>query len=158
MSRYAKQPGSAPHFLCYHSCVKTSRAWLRDTTFIGKYALLLLGPAPIVVARADRNVVVVGGWLRLRLSESGAVLCKLLRAELDRAFRLHFGRRPEPGKSLDSAEDLAEVIDGESDMDTMEGGAIGDMPQKPLDCRSSELALSAVYRLLCLDKRTSYSK
>jgi hypothetical protein len=38
MTRYAKHPGSAPHFLCYHSCLKNFKV-------TNEFHLEILSPA-----------------------------------------------------------------------------------------------------------------
>ena len=118
-------------FLCYHSCVRTSKAFIHDSTFVGKYALLLFGSSSeFTITTADaasaamaaagggggggsasgggggggsgasgggkksteRDTVVIDGWIRLRMPEVGAVLCKLLRSELEKVLRMKIQR------------------------------------------------------------------
>lgn len=69
--------GGVAGWLCYHSCVKTSKAFIHDSTFVGKYAILLFGGDMAITG--DRDKVVIDKWIGLKMPEGGAVLCKALR-------------------------------------------------------------------------------
>lgn len=86
-------------FLCYHTCIKTSKPFLHDCTWVGKYALLIF--AGEVRITKERNAVIVNRWIKLHMPERGAVLCKLLRREIDRLM-LNKIRNPAADLTRDS--------------------------------------------------------
>jgi hypothetical protein len=197
---YGRQPGRAPSFLVFHSCVETTKAYLHDSTFVGKYALLLFGSGGLRIAagkgrselgtgtdsasawgrgkdraategrgKSGRDCLcVVDGWIRLRMPEAGAVLCKLLRREIDGALR----RRVRKAGSSSDADANADA-DADADADEtrlvderrdegltggVHGGGEGPKAAEfSPDDRAATLALAAVRELLALDKRDSYA-
>ncbi|CAM6062960.1 unnamed protein product [Sphagnum tenellum] len=68
-------------FLVFHEKVETSKVYLRDTTVISPYALLLFGGAINVQHQSGR--VIVDGWLEMNAPAQTAVLFKELRITLD---------------------------------------------------------------------------
>ncbi|CAM6038869.1 unnamed protein product [Sphagnum compactum] len=68
-------------FLVFHEKVETSKVYLRDTTVISPYALLLFGGAINVQHQSGR--VIVDGWLEMNAPAQTAVLFKELRIALD---------------------------------------------------------------------------
>jgi ATP-dependent RNA helicase DHX29 len=64
--------------------VRTSRAFLRDTTVVGAVPLLLFGGSLDV--RHGDGTVVIDGWLTVRAAAPTAVLVKKLRGALDAAL------------------------------------------------------------------------
>jgi hypothetical protein len=174
-----------PKFACFHKCVATSKPFLHDLTFVGKYALLLFATGTIAITSSssdnnnnqdggdgngnsrngvggekggsrgsgggggkrtgggdgERDTVVLDGWVRLHIPEHGAVLCKLLRAEVELALQRRIRRPASEGQ----------------------GGAVGSggvssgLQVGDDGSRSSALALAAVRKLIHLDKYGSYS-
>ena len=82
LSTNATSTASGSGWICYHSCVKTTKAYLHDSTAIGKYALLLFSSSDMELTEG-RGSVVVDGWIKIKMPEKGSVLCKLLRKELE---------------------------------------------------------------------------
>ncbi|KAL3698119.1 hypothetical protein R1sor_012195 [Riccia sorocarpa] len=74
-------------FLVYHEKVETSRVYLRDTTVISPYALLLFGGVISVQHQTGR--VTVDQWLEMNSPAQTAVLFKNLRAALDALLDEH---------------------------------------------------------------------
>ncbi|KAL2644845.1 hypothetical protein R1flu_012432 [Riccia fluitans] len=74
-------------FLVYHEKVETSKVYLRDTTVISPYALLLFGGAISVQHQTGR--VTVDQWLEMSSPAQTAVLFKNLRAALDALLDEH---------------------------------------------------------------------
>ena len=200
-------------FLCFHSCVRTSKAFIHDSTFIGKYALLLFGPSTdFTITTADaasaamaangggsggsgggggggggsgaatkksteRDTVVIDGWIRLRMPEEGAVLCKLLRSELERVLRAKIQRpgattTPTTAASAGTtstsnaalpiaatgagavAEGRGEDgFEGESGTDDGEAPPTYAAPVETTEDRTARLAIRAVRDLVMLDRR-----
>jgi ATP-dependent RNA helicase DHX29 len=64
--------------------VRTSRAFLRDTTVVGAIPLLLFGGSLDV--RHSDGTVIIDGWLTVRAAAPTAVLVKKLRGALDAAL------------------------------------------------------------------------
>ncbi|MCO5571415.1 hypothetical protein L7F22_025155 [Adiantum nelumboides] len=65
-------------FLMYHEKVKTSKVYIRDTTIVSPYTLLLFGGA--ISVQHQTGQVSVDGWLRMNAPAQTAVLFKELRA------------------------------------------------------------------------------
>ncbi|OAE31756.1 hypothetical protein AXG93_4874s1190 [Marchantia polymorpha subsp. ruderalis] len=74
-------------FIVFHEKVETSRVYLRDTTVISPYALLLFGGAINVQHQTGR--VTVDSWLEMNSPAQTAVLFKNLRAALDSLLDEH---------------------------------------------------------------------
>ncbi|KAI5058462.1 hypothetical protein GOP47_0026632 [Adiantum capillus-veneris] len=68
-------------FLMYHEKVKTSKVYIRDTTIVSPYTLLLFGGA--ISVQHQTGHVSVDGWLKMNAPAQTAVLFKELRAALD---------------------------------------------------------------------------
>jgi hypothetical protein len=119
----------------------TSKPFLRDATFLGKYAVLLFHTGDIRISGSSdskhRDSVVVDGWVPLRLPEAGAVLVKLLRQELDSVFR----RRIEQVNYSPTGESIS---GDEPEQSAQSKGTSG------FD-RTAALTLDAVRRLIHLD-------
>ncbi|MCO5562598.1 hypothetical protein L7F22_016226 [Adiantum nelumboides] len=65
-------------FLMYHEKVKTSKVYIRDTTIVSPYTLLLFGGA--ISVQHQTGQVSADGWLRMNAPAQTAVLFKELRA------------------------------------------------------------------------------
>uniref|UniRef100_A0A0D9W527 Probable ATP-dependent RNA helicase spindle-E n=1 Tax=Leersia perrieri TaxID=77586 RepID=A0A0D9W527_9ORYZ len=74
-------------FLVFLEKVETSKVFLRDTSVISPYSLLLFGGSMT-------GVVIIDGWLRLTAAAQTAVLFKQLRVTLDTVLK-ELIRRPE---------------------------------------------------------------
>ncbi|KAM0916755.1 hypothetical protein ACQ4PT_010076 [Festuca glaucescens] len=79
-------------FLVFLEKVETSKVFLRDTTVISPYSLLLFGGSMVIQHQA--GVVVIDGWLRLTAAAQTAVLFKQLRITLDAVLK-ELTRKPE---------------------------------------------------------------
>ncbi|KAK3254708.1 hypothetical protein CYMTET_36081, partial [Cymbomonas tetramitiformis] len=72
-----------PHrFLLFHEKVLTTKVYVRETTIVGAYAMLLF--AGDVAVDHQRTLINVDRWLQFRAPPRVAVLFKELRAELDK--------------------------------------------------------------------------
>lgn len=72
-------------WLVHHSKVRSSRVFIRDSTFILPYALLLFG-GPITVYH-ERQQVQVGDWVLFQTAPKTGVVFKQLRALLDQVLQ-----------------------------------------------------------------------
>ncbi|CAM0904619.1 unnamed protein product [Alopecurus aequalis] len=79
-------------FLVFLEKVETSKVFLRDTSVISPYSLLLFGGSMVIQHQA--GVVVIDGWLRLNAAAQTAVLFKQLRITLDAVLK-ELTRKPE---------------------------------------------------------------
>ena len=79
---------AAPYVLFLEK-VRTSRAFLRDTTVVGAVPLLLFGGALDV--RHGEGTVLIDGWLTVRAAAPTAVLVKKLRSALDATLAARVG-------------------------------------------------------------------
>eukprot|EP00250_Pteridium_aquilinum_P004082 c14319_g1_i2 orf=171-4673(+) len=68
-------------FLVYHEKVKTSKVYIRDTTIVSPYTLLLFGGT--ILVQHQTGQVSVDGWLKMDAPAQTAVLFRELRAALD---------------------------------------------------------------------------
>jgi len=76
-------------FLVFHEKVETSKVYLRDTTVISPYDLLLFGGTINVQHQTGR--VIVDGWLEMNAPAQTAVLFKELRGALDTVLQERIG-------------------------------------------------------------------
>jgi ATP-dependent RNA helicase DHX29 len=72
--------------------VETSKVFLRDTSVISPYSLLLFGGTMVI--QHQTGVVIIDGWLRLAAAAQTAVLFKQLRVTLDAVLK-ELIRKPE---------------------------------------------------------------
>ncbi|KAM0873348.1 hypothetical protein ACQ4PT_038144 [Festuca glaucescens] len=86
-------------FLVFLEKVETSRVFLRDTSVISPYSLLLFGGSMVIQHQA--GVVVIDGWLRLTAAAQTAVLFKQLRITLDAVLK-ELTRKPEMATFVDN--------------------------------------------------------
>ncbi|KAK3264423.1 hypothetical protein CYMTET_26837, partial [Cymbomonas tetramitiformis] len=68
-------------FLVFHEKMSASRIFLRETSVVSPYALLLFGGA--ITVRHEHHQVMVDGWIPLKAAAQTAVLFKELRRALD---------------------------------------------------------------------------
>ena len=68
-------------FVAYHEKVETNKIYLRDTTMVGAYPLLLFGGS--IVVRHEQQQICVDNWLSFRAPGRVAVLVSELRQRLD---------------------------------------------------------------------------
>jgi hypothetical protein len=68
-------------WLVYHEKVRTSRLWVRESTMVTPWALLLFG-GELEVKHTER-LVLVDKWIRFAAQARVGVLVKALREELD---------------------------------------------------------------------------
>lgn len=73
-------------FMCYFEKVKTSKVFIRDSSSVSPYPLLLFGGG-VDVQHAD-STITMDGWVTFNADRKVAVLVKLLRRELDDLLRL----------------------------------------------------------------------
>ncbi|KAM3367506.1 hypothetical protein ACQJBY_016223 [Aegilops geniculata] len=86
-------------FLVFLEKVETSKVFLRDTSVISPYSLLLFGGS-MVIQHQD-GVVIIDGWLRLTAAAQTAVLFKQLRITLDAVLK-ELTRKPEMATFVDN--------------------------------------------------------
>lgn len=65
----------------YLEKVATTRVFLRDSTVVSAFALLLFGGK--IAVDHDKGIVSVDGWICFRTTAAIGVLCKLVREELN---------------------------------------------------------------------------
>ena len=65
----------------YLEKVETSRIFIRDSTIVTPFALLLFGGTPVV--NHDKGTITVDGWIEFISSPAIGVLFRLIREELD---------------------------------------------------------------------------
>ncbi|KAL6650601.1 hypothetical protein ACP70R_009526 [Stipagrostis hirtigluma subsp. patula] len=86
-------------FLVFLEKVETTKAFLRDTSVISPYSLLLFGGSMVI--QHQTGVVVIDGWLRLSAAAQTAVLFKQLRMTLDAVLK-ELTRKPEMATFADN--------------------------------------------------------
>lgn len=86
-------------FLVFLEKVETSKVFLRDTSVISPYSLLLFGGSMVI--QHQTGVVVLDGWLRLTAAAQTAVLFKQLRITLDAVLK-ELTRKPEMATFVDN--------------------------------------------------------
>ncbi|XP_078435192.1 RNA helicase family protein isoform X2 [Wolffia australiana] len=86
-------------FLVYLEKIETSKVFLRETTIISPYSVLLFGGALSI--QHQIGVVIIDGWLKLKASAQTAVLFKELRSTLHAVLR-ELIKKPEVGKVSDN--------------------------------------------------------
>ncbi|VAH32463.1 unnamed protein product [Triticum turgidum subsp. durum] len=86
-------------FLVFLEKVETSKVFLRDTSVISPYSLLLFGGSMVIQHQA--GVVIIDGWLRLTAAAQTAVLFKQLRITLDAVLK-ELTRKPEMATFVDN--------------------------------------------------------
>jgi hypothetical protein len=96
--------------------VETSRAFLRDSTAVSPYALLLFGGALQVLH--DRSLVVVDRWIAFRATPAVGVLFRLVREELDAVLLRRVAEGPDDDDTVDGI--------GGDDGDAVSGAREGD--------------------------------
>ncbi|WOL11159.1 DExH-box ATP-dependent RNA helicase DExH7, chloroplastic isoform X3 [Canna indica] len=79
-------------FLVFLEKVETSKVFLRDSSVISPYSLLLFGGSMVIHHQA--GLIVIDGWLKLTAPAQTAVLFKELRATLDAVLK-ELIRKPE---------------------------------------------------------------
>uniref|UniRef100_A0A0E0P9C1 Probable ATP-dependent RNA helicase spindle-E n=1 Tax=Oryza rufipogon TaxID=4529 RepID=A0A0E0P9C1_ORYRU len=86
-------------FLVFLEKVETSKVFLRDTSVISPYSLLLFGGTMVI--QHQTGVVIIDGWLRLAAAAQTAVLFKQLRVTLDAVLK-ELIRKPEMATFVDN--------------------------------------------------------
>ncbi|KAG2566262.1 hypothetical protein PVAP13_7NG205600 [Panicum virgatum] len=86
-------------FLVFLEKVETTKVFLRDTSVISPYSLLLFGGSMVI--QHQTGVVVIDGWLRLSATAQTAVLFKQLRITLDAVLK-ELTRKPEMATFVDN--------------------------------------------------------
>ncbi|RLM75014.1 ATP-dependent RNA helicase DHX36 [Panicum miliaceum] len=86
-------------FLVFLEKVETTKVFLRDTSVISPYSLLLFGGSMAI--QHQTGVVVIDGWLRLSAAAQTAVLFKKLRITLDAVLK-ELTRKPEMATFVDN--------------------------------------------------------
>ncbi|XP_034601824.1 DExH-box ATP-dependent RNA helicase DExH7, chloroplastic isoform X2 [Setaria viridis] len=86
-------------FLVFLEKVETTKVFLRDTSVISPYSLLLFGGSMVI--QHQTGVVVIDGWLRLSAAAQTAVLFKQLRITLDAVLK-ELTRKPEMATFVDN--------------------------------------------------------
>nr|CAB3484538.1 unnamed protein product [Digitaria exilis] len=81
------------------SLVETTKVFLRDTSVVSPYSLLLFGGSMVI--QHQTGVVVIDGWLRLSAPAQTAVLFKQLRITLDAVLK-ELTRKPEMATFVDN--------------------------------------------------------
>ncbi|KAJ3675190.1 hypothetical protein LUZ60_004232 [Juncus effusus] len=81
-------------FLAFLEKVETTKVFLRDTTIVSPYSILLFG-GPMLIQH-QLGYVVIDGWLKLNAPAQTAVLFKELRTTLDAVLK-ELIRKPEMG-------------------------------------------------------------
>ena len=77
----AADGSSKDRWLVYLEKVATTRVFLRDSTVVSAFALLLFGGK--IAVDHDKSIVSVDGWICFRTTAGLGVLCKLVREELN---------------------------------------------------------------------------
>ncbi|KAJ7562998.1 hypothetical protein O6H91_03G092300 [Diphasiastrum complanatum] len=95
-------------FLVFHEKVETSRVFLRDTSVISPYAILLFGGA--ISIQHQTGHVTVDGWLEMKAAAQTAVLFKELRIALDSVLRESI-EKPQENMSSRSTEVIRFIIE-----------------------------------------------
>lgn len=75
-------------WLAYFARVRTSRLFVRDSTMVSPFALLLFGGD--IVVRHERGDIVVDGWVIFKAQARVAVLAREVRRELDSVLLAKF--------------------------------------------------------------------
>ncbi|ONM17402.1 DExH-box ATP-dependent RNA helicase DExH7, chloroplastic isoform X2 [Zea mays] len=86
-------------FLVFLEKVETTKVFLRDTSVVSPYSLLLFGGSMVI--QHQTGVVVIDGWLRLSAAAQTAVLFKQLRMTLDAVLK-ELTRKPEMATFVDN--------------------------------------------------------
>ncbi|CAD6260852.1 unnamed protein product [Miscanthus lutarioriparius] len=86
-------------FLVFLEKVETTKVFLRDTSVVSPYSLLLFGGSMVI--QHQTGVVVTDGWLRLSAAAQTAVLFKQLRITLDAVLK-ELTRKPEMATFVDN--------------------------------------------------------
>ncbi|KAF8714746.1 hypothetical protein HU200_027269 [Digitaria exilis] len=86
-------------FLVFLEKVETTKVFLRDTSVVSPYSLLLFGGSMVI--QHQTGVVVIDGWLRLSAPAQTAVLFKQLRITLDAVLK-ELTRKPEMATFVDN--------------------------------------------------------
>ncbi|KAF8762551.1 hypothetical protein HU200_009326 [Digitaria exilis] len=86
-------------FLVFLEKVETTKVFLRDTSVVSPYSLLLFGGSMVI--QHQTGVVVIDGWLRLSAAAQTAVLFKQLRITLDAVLK-ELTRKPEMATFVDN--------------------------------------------------------
>eukprot|EP01048_Picozoa_sp_COSAG05_P007660 COSAG05_NODE_546_length_8763_cov_12.991228_6_plen_539_part_00 len=90
-------------FLMYFEKVKTTKVYVRDSTMVTPYPLLLFGGE--IIVRHEDMVIQIDGWIEFTSMGKVAVLIKRLRQELD---KLLVEKIDKPATDFDEIEDTAE--------------------------------------------------
>lgn len=93
-------------FLVFHEKMKTSKVYIRDTTVISPYTLLLFGGA--IAVQHQTGQVSVDGWLKMDAPAQTAVLFKELRTALDSVLQ-ELMRNPK-GSVIGPSEEVVSYI------------------------------------------------
>lgn len=72
----------ASRYCCFHEIVRTRKTYVRDTSCVSPFALVLFGGALEVYH--EEGVATVDGWLKFRSTAKPATLVKHLRAQMER--------------------------------------------------------------------------
>eukprot|EP00026_Physarum_polycephalum_P000677 Phypoly_transcript_00678.p1 GENE.Phypoly_transcript_00678~~Phypoly_transcript_00678.p1 ORF type:complete len:1395 (+),score=271.52 Phypoly_transcript_00678:28-4212(+) len=106
-----EQPTFESNYLIFHEKVKSTKVYIRDSTMITPYPLLLFG-GEIAVHHA-RQIISVDRWIEFACPAKTAVLFKLLRTELDKLLVLKI-ENPNldisTGKTIDA---IIQLLDSE---------------------------------------------
>ncbi|XP_072970121.1 DExH-box ATP-dependent RNA helicase DExH7, chloroplastic isoform X2 [Typha angustifolia] len=86
-------------FLVFLEKVETSKVFLRDTTIISPYSILLFGGSMAI--QHQTGLVIIDGWLKLTAPAQTAVLFKELRRTLDAVLK-ELIRKPEMATCVDN--------------------------------------------------------
>lgn len=91
------------NYLVYLECVRTTRVYVRDSSAVSPFALLLFG-GPLHAEKAaphsDQRVVTVDGWIRFSLPKKSVELIVSIREQMDAALRAKVER---PGEDVSAA-------------------------------------------------------
>jgi len=102
---------------CYHEIVKTSKVYIRDSTAVSKFAILLFGGSLKVYQ--THGVAAVDEWLKFRIDAKSATLVKYLRSSME---ALLLEKIMDPAIDVASSKKGKAVIEAVSSLLKMEGG------------------------------------
>ena len=95
----------------YLEKVETSRVFIRDSTIVTPFALLLFGGTPVV--NHDKGTITVDGWIEFLSSPAIGVLFRLIREELDAILLDRIGDTDgsgEPGQESTTDQMIAGLV------------------------------------------------
>merc|ERR1712166_1191344 len=91
-------------WLVFHQKIQTSKVFVRDSTMVTPYSLLLFGGRVETIVK--NGTIAIDGWIKFRANPKVAVLVRQLRAELDQVLEAKFN---DPSIELHSSHVIKEM-------------------------------------------------